>query len=350
MSKSTDVINLTAHNAASLAHLAKKLGTDVVRRSVLRNMYGRHKKPRSASQICAALKIEKQKMQSVRNALAYLEQHHFIEKIANDGSVSDGSRSLYRKVDGLRGHINQIIKLADNKEKQEQLAASAKGTVVIKEQPKRVTRSKLRRKKTLSVLFLTSNPIPGSSLRTDVEVSRVQEAILRSRYRDNVKIEHRPAANLQTIIDGLNGLRPDVLHYSGHGDKLGLVLDDQSIPEFQIDGEEEDFSLHTAYELIAKALAATDYPPKLVVLNSCLSLNALGDLNGLAGATITMELPVTDVAAAVFSPQLYSALASGQSLEKAFMQAQLAVEMAVIDDVEIPKLHGDNKARTSKFV
>lgn len=350
MSKPTDVINLTGNYAASLAQLAKKLGTDVVRRDVFKNMYGKHRKPRSADQIRAAVGVDKKRMQQVRNALAYLEQHHFIEKVPNDGSVQDGSRSLYRKIDSLRGHVKEIIKLADDKEKREALEAKAIGATPIVDRPARISRRRLQKKKTLTVLFLTSNPTPSSNLRTGVEFSRVQEAIRRSRYRDNVKIEHRPAANIQTVIDGLNDIRPDILHYSGHSDEAGLVLDDQSIPKYVIEGEEDDFSQHTDYELIAKALGATDFPPKLLVLNSCYSSHALKSLSGLTSSTITMDLPVSDVAAAVFSPQLYSALASGQSLEKAFSQALIAVEVAIIEDIEIPKLHGDARAKSAKFV
>lgn len=308
MGRPTDVINLTGNYEASLAQLAKKLGTEKVRRAVFKNMYGKHRKPRSTKQICAALGYPPGKKQQVQNALSYLEQHHFIEKVRNDGAVSDGSRSLYKKVDSLRGHVSQLEKLADNKQKREALAATKSNAQSAVAAPQRITRARLKQKRTLTVLFLSSNPILGSNLRTDVEFAKVQDAIWRSRYRDNVKIEHRPAANLNTILNGLNDLRPDIIHFSGHGDQTGLYLDDQSVPEFAVPGQAEDFSEHAEYGLLAKALAATDFPPKLVVLNSCYSSDSLRSISGLVDATITMDLPVSDVAAAVFfTPTLFGA-------------------------------------------
>ncbi|MEE4539321.1 MAG: CHAT domain-containing protein [Erythrobacter sp.] len=350
MGRPTDIINLTGNYEASLAQLAKKLGTEKVRRAVFRNMYGKHRRPRSTKQICDALGYPLEKKQQVQNALSYLEQHHFVEKVRNEGEVKDGSRSLYKKVDSLRGHVSQLEKLADDKQRRDALAASTRNQQPAVATPQRITRARLKKKKTLTVLFLSSNPIPDLNLRTDVEFAKVQDAIRQSRYRDNVRIEHRPAANVQTILNGLNDLRPDIIHFSGHGDQTGLYLDDQSVPEFAVPGQADDFSMHAEYALLAKALKATDFPPKLVVLNSCYSSESLKSIGGLVDATITMDLPVSDIAAAVFSPQLYSALASGQSLHAAFSQALIAVEIAVIDDVDIPQLHANDKGKSAIFV
>ena len=337
MNKPTDIINLTGNYESSISQMAEHLGKNKIRRQVLRNMYGRHTKPRSKNQIMKDAGISSDKSQQVQNALGFLEKHHFIQKVENDGQTDDGSRWLYKKVNSLRGHIAKIEILADDKDKREALRTRALPAVPSSPTRRRSTPSRLKKLKRLTVLFLSSNPVPSSNLRTDVEFKRVLTAIRGSRYRDSVRLEHRPAADVQSILDALNDLRPEVVHFSGHGDQDGIYLDNNQIPRYASD-ELDDFSTHTDYEFIAKALKATDFSPKLVVLNSCLSSFGAEKLGEFAGAVISMDLPISDVAASVFSPQLYSALASGQSLQAAFLQALLAVETAVIDDIEIPRL------------
>jgi len=349
VSKPTDTINLTGNYEASLAQLGKQLGADKIRRMVFKNMYGRHKRPRSKKEIAQSIGIDGSKLQQVQNALTYLEKYHFIEKIANIGRVGDGSRVLYQKIESLRGHVSEIEKLADDKTRREKLIAQIRNVETTVSPRKRATKTKLKKKKTLTVLFLTSNPDPSSNLRTDVEFARVQRAIRASRYRENVKLEHRPAADIQTILDGMNELRPEVVHFSGHGNTEGVIFDDNSIPEYETD-EPEDFSTRGDYELIAKALSSTDFAPKLLILNSCLSSFGARILSEHVEFVVTMDLPISDIAASVFSPQLYSALASGQSLKSAFSQAVLAVEMAVIEDVDIPSLTGSRDPAGAIFV
>jgi hypothetical protein len=73
---------------------------------------------------------------------------------------------------------------------------------------KTVTRSVLKRRKRLDVLYSTANPDPKSPLGVDAEMRQVQEAVRGSRLRDNIALHYRPAANLQSIMDGLTTSRP----------------------------------------------------------------------------------------------------------------------------------------------
>jgi CHAT domain-containing protein len=148
-----------------------------------------------------------------------------------------------------------------------------------------------------------------------------------------VEVTPRPAASAQDLLDAINDIRPHVVHFSGHGWSDGLVMDNGSVdtPE----GQELDF------ELLAKLLVATTTPPTLLVLNAC---ETLGGADLLLSAVpvpvpvvVAMGDAIADVAASVFASQFYAAIASAQTVGVALAQAKVAMEIAQLDDAELPE-------------
>jgi hypothetical protein len=193
-----------------------------------------------------------------------------------------------------------------------------------------VTRRELKRRKPLEVLYLMANPDKDNALRVDVEMRQVLEAVRGSRLRDNVKVHQSPAADLTSIINGLNDHAPRVVHFSGHGYSGGIAVDHAQVrrPRGKV----------ITFELLGKAFASVDAPPDVVVLNACKSAGARKALLPSAKALIVMNESISDVAATAFAAKFYAAIASGQSLKSAFKQGQVAVEVASIDEVDIPEL------------
>ena len=187
-----------------------------------------------------------------------------IVRIENDGSVRDRSRYLYRKDPSVRKYRENIIRLADNRRAAARVPTKRRpliqGLQGIKT-TKTITRQELRRKKPLNVLYLTANPDPAHSLRVGVEVRQVQDAVRGSPYRDNIALQYRPAADLNSLIEGLNDYRPRIVHFSGHGDSSGIAVDNPEVTRRPIK--------IVSFDLLAKALSATDVPPEIVVLNAC---------------------------------------------------------------------------------
>ncbi|GAB3559172.1 CHAT domain-containing protein [Spelaeicoccus albus] len=196
----------------------------------------------------------------------------------------------------------------------------------------------------LRVLYLTANPhatettvehpdgtveTNGVWLRVDQEVRKVNQALKKSKFRDLVTVEHLPAATGQDLMDGLNDHRPHVVHFSGHASELGVLLEDD---EGSRDGNGMEFAL------LARVLGATDEPPRLVVLNACESLEGAGDLLRTVPTIIGMSESISDLAAMNFATQFYAAIASAQSVASAVEQAKTQMQMAMLEDFDLPEI------------
>jgi hypothetical protein len=247
--------------------------------------------------------------------------------------VADGSRYVYSKEPHVRAHRPKIAQYADKpalaKKAPNKRNPVVRGTTVIVKRTV-VTRSALKKNKHLNVLYLMANPIRKHHLRVDAEVSKVSEELRRSQYRDNITLHQSPAANLTTIIRGLNDHRPGIVHFSGHGDSGGLATDDGGVKRAK--------TQFVTFDILGRALAATDYPPEVVVLNSCRSVGARTALFRKVKAIIAMQDSISDVAAVAFAMMFYGGIAGGQSLHSAFKQGCVAVESVSLGEAATPKL------------
>lgn len=196
----------------------------------------------------------------------------------------------------------------------------------------------------LRVLYLTANPEAeeetvtdpdgtqhdyGTWLRVDQEVRQVKQALRGSKYRDMIEIHHAPAATANDLINGLNDHRPHVVHFSGHANSVGLLLENEAGDE---DGHDVEFAL------LARILGATDDPPRLVVLNACESLDGAEDLLQTIPAVIGMSDSIGDTDAIVFATAFYAAIASAQSVASSMEQGKVRMEAASLGGSDLPEL------------
>jgi len=128
----------------------------------------------------------------------------------------------------------------------------------------------------------------------------------------------------------LNDLAPAIVHFSGHGNERGVGTDDVQ--------SARPVGKLVSFELLAKAIAATDTPPQVIVLNSCKSAGAKKSFFPPAKAIVAMGDSIGDLAAIAFAAKFYAAIAAGQSLHSAFAQGKVAVEAVSIDEADTPEL------------
>lgn len=337
------VIDPTGNHEENIVRWGKDLGTSKIRRKLFCEIYGRISRSRSKKQLMKAAGISAKNAQQAQNALEYLTSKHLVERVENDGSVNDGSRHLYRKDPDVKHVKTQIIKIADN-HKLANSIPTKRNPIIHSRVITRpfITRKMLKSKKPLNILYLMANADEENPLRIDVEMRKVLDAVRGSKFRDNVDIHQSPAADIHSIIDGLNDHTPRIVHFSGHGYNGGVAVDHAHVrrPHGKI----------VTFDLLGKAFTSVDTPPDVVVLNACKSVGARKALLPPAKALVVMNDSISDVAATAFATKFYAAIASGQSLKSAFQQGQLAVQVASINEVSTPELINAKGVNPAKLV
>lgn len=179
----------------------------------------------------------------------------------------------------------------------------------------------------MRILFVAAGPSNEARLQLDAEHRDIRSRIRASTGRDEVSLEQVLAARSTDLIDELNRHRPNILHLAGHGGPTGIALEDES-------GRAADVS---TYEL-TRLVAVADPSLQLVVLNTCESAGQASALVEHVDAAVGMTRSIGDTAARELAAQLYSSLAEGVALGRAFEQARLQVALAGLPEHQTPQL------------
>lgn len=192
----------------------------------------------------------------------------------------------------------------------------------------------------ITVLFLAANPIGTPSLRLDAEARAIQETIRKSEYRDTLKFETRWAVRTSDILQAINEVNPDVIHFSGHGAANGdLVFEN-------INGEMKLVSK----EAITQTIMTLSDKVKLMFFNACFSSTQARSIVEYVDVAIGMNTSIGDEAALVFASQFYSSIGFGKNIKTAFDQAKAALMLEGIPEETTPELYVRDSLKAEDIV
>lgn len=295
---------------------------------------------------------------SSKRSLEYIIERTGLKRIAvqqagqslvNRGYISKEKSSdgfFYLKRSDIFPYKDKIISSANNKAKLKDLEEELSNATV--QRPVVRTKPKVRRAtKKAKLLFVSANPHgevsedgEHSILRPEVEFRNVQQAIRSASNRHNINVESLPAADIPQIIEQLNYFKPNILHFSGHGDFGVLEFDDGKVTG-------SDYVTREFSDL-NQCLKNTDHKVKLLVLNACNSAPLSHVFLENVDVVISMNVPISDFAAAEFSKYFYGSLASNQSVRSSFDQAvQMVGDMS--DEGDTPHIQYANPSRSGKI-
>jgi CHAT domain len=181
----------------------------------------------------------------------------------------------------------------------------------------------------IDVLFVAASPdVGGPQLRLDREVREIQQRVRMSEHRNAVRFHWRLATQVTDLLQALNETRPHVVHFSGHGSQDALIFEDD-------DGRARPLTNAD----LAQLLRISSDRIRLALFNSCDSAAQAALACNYIDASIGMNAPVEDEAAKVFAGQFYNTLGFGKSLQVAFDQAELQVNLAIGTTGGKPLLH-----------
>ncbi|MBD2080634.1 CHAT domain-containing protein [Leptolyngbya sp. FACHB-17] len=200
------------------------------------------------------------------------------------------------------------------------------------------------------ILFLAAQPIATAKLRLDEEIRGIDEGLKRSQHRDRFELKQQWAVRPRDLQRAMLDCKPQIVHFSGHG--IGRATDAAQsseatrklIPVDHVETFEEGLILEDqtgqAKLVSTEALAAlfelfTD-SVECVVLNACYSERQAKAIAQHVPYVIGMNQAIGDRAAIEFAIGFYDAMGAGESIDRAYKLACVAIQMAEIPEQLIP--------------
>lgn len=181
----------------------------------------------------------------------------------------------------------------------------------------------------ITVLFFATNPKGTSQLRLDEEARSIQEMIRKSEHRESISFETRWAVRPLDILQAINEINPDIIHFSGHGADTG---------ELVLENTDGSAKLVTK-EAITQTIMASSDKIHLIFFNACFSYEQACEVVSHVDAAIGMTDSIGDKAACTFAAQFYSSLGFGLSVKKAFEQAKGVMMLESPTEANTPMLY-----------
>ena len=178
------------------------------------------------------------------------------------------------------------------------------------------------------VLILAANPLETARLRLEKEVEEIRVTLERSPNRGNFAIESRGAVRPQDLQTYLYNLKPQILHFSGHGGgDWGLAFENEDGAVKAVSTE----SLADFFKLFTNQI-------QCVVLNACYAKVQAEAICQHIPYAIGMNQAIGDVAARRFAEGFYRAIWDDRSIEDAFESGVNAIALEGIPEDLTPVL------------
>lgn len=177
----------------------------------------------------------------------------------------------------------------------------------------------------IKILMLCSKTIPSlTPAGCQREFAEVEGQLRQAKYRERFELHAAWDIEAKDIQSRISSLRPQILHFSGHGNDDGEL----------VFGTADGRVLSFAPELFAKLLALNEDIVKCMVLNACYSKSQAELIARHIGHVIGMSHAVDVNAAVTFSAGFYRALADGEPFAKAVVCGTQRVRLAglVLDE------------------
>lgn len=179
----------------------------------------------------------------------------------------------------------------------------------------------------IKVLFVSSNPV-NDSLQIDREIRDIKDRIKLAKHRDLLIIEQVGAARPQDLLQAFNEHEVDIFHFSGHGSEdgeLGLSASDGTFQPLRPDA-------------LAGLMRVLGKKVQVAVINACYSQAQAEAITAHIPCAIGMNDSIDDETAIVFAASFYGALAFGHSVQEAYDQGIVGVQLSNLPDENVPEL------------
>lgn len=167
----------------------------------------------------------------------------------------------------------------------------------------------------VTILFLGANS-RSAPLHLEKEVSKIQMNLRLAKERENLVFLQEWAVTKDNLMQRILDESPGVVHFSGHGEQTGILLEDPSgNPALVTTG-----ALESLFKLFKDTVGC-------VVLNSCFSEQQASAIRKHIPYVIGVRSGIPNRAAIAFSTGFYKGIGAGKGVPFAFELGKVAMEL-----------------------
>lgn len=179
------------------------------------------------------------------------------------------------------------------------------------------------------ILFLAASPSDEDQLRVAAESRKIESALRAAKFRDYFELHTKHAVTPETLTQAMLDVKPDIVHFSGHGSDKGIVLEDEQGQSFFFPAA----GLKRLFSLFKDDV-------KCVLLNACYSEAQAEAISTHGIHVIGMNDSVNDEAATSFAEGFYQALGAGKPITFAFEMGMVRIS-PYLENADTPTLWKD---------
>ena len=193
---------------------------------------------------------------------------------------------------------------------------------------------------TLTILFLSANPINKAQLELEREVAEIRRRLISAGTYYKFRVIHERETRAAFIASCIMRYNPDIIHFSGHGNIKGEVsfLDDFNQ------------GILASPKLLSEIFSLASSKTKIVVFNACYSEIQAKEVTKFIDFAIGMNDQIEDEYAILFSSGFYEALAHNKSIDEAFKITKHSLRLLGVSDSSVPKLLLKNGADPKRII
>jgi hypothetical protein len=188
------------------------------------------------------------------------------------------------------------------------------------------------------ILIFYSNPLSTQRIRLDRE-HRIMDEVKARFGNESDAILRCHAVTLDDLTRSLSEKSYDVIQFSGHGSKQGILLEDESFQK----------PVEVPPEQVAAIIKRTQPRLKLAIFMSCYSAEAISSLIDVAPYLIAVSGEADDDGAIDFIRVFYETYFQSSSVEKAFDVAKISISQKTDIAVELFRRFKEQKGDSSRY-
>lgn len=176
-------------------------------------------------------------------------------------------------------------------------------------------------------MILAANPKNTTQLRLAEEVREIEEALKRADNRSQFTLQTRWAVRPRDLMRAMTELKPNVIHFCGHGQAEGIALEDNQ-------GNAQLINLDGLTNLFKSFTNQVE----CVLLNACYSKSQAEAIGQYIDHVVGMEQEIKDKDAIEFAVSFYDALGAGETYESAYRLGCIAMQLIGSPEELLPSL------------